>query len=66
MEATDAVKFPSEIISLDGHTIIFRYAKQSNPAVLDSIRETLANQKIQPKNELVFAKPRITWYNNII
>ncbi len=56
MEATDTMKFPSEIISLDGHTVIFRYAKQSNPAVLDSIRETLVNQKIQPKNEPIFCK----------
>lgn len=56
MEATDAMKFPSEIISLDGHTVIFRYAKRSNPAVMDSIRETLVNQKIQPQNKPFFCK----------
>ena len=48
MELTKLPPAPEEVLTIDGHTIILRFASKSNPGVLDSIQETLFNQKIAP------------------
>ena len=49
------VKNPSEeVLLLDGHTVILRYAEESAPKVLESIQDTLFNQKTTPTKSLIF------------
>ena len=56
MKAKEVKTFPKEVISLDGHTVILRYAEQPAPGVLDSIQKTLFNQKIAPTKGPNFCK----------
>ena len=49
------VKTPwQETFSLDGHTVILRYAEKSAPKILESIQNTLFNQKTTPTKSLIF------------
>ena len=49
------VKNPSEeVLLLDGHTVILRYAEKSAPKVLENIQDTLFNQKTTPTKSLIF------------
>ena len=45
---------PEEVISLDGHTVILRYAEKSAPKVLENIQDALFNQKITPTKSPIF------------
>ena len=57
MKATE-VKIPrQETILLDEHIIILRYADKSAPKVLESIQDTLFNQKITPIKSPIFCNP---------
>lgn len=48
MELIELPMKSEEVLTIDGNTIILRYADKPNPSVLDSIRETLFSQKIAP------------------
>lgn len=52
---TKEEKLPrQETILLDGHIVILRYAEESTPKVLESIQDTLFNQKITPTKSPIF------------
>lgn len=46
MKVKDTKTPYEEIISLGGYTVVFRYAEESRPDILENIRDTLFNQKI--------------------
>ena len=54
MKSNDIATSPQEILLLDGHTVILRYADKSVPKVLESIQNTLFNQKITPTKSPIF------------
>ena len=39
-----------EVIVIDGHKIILRYADKPQPKVMEGIQDILFNQNISPKN----------------
>ena len=54
MKSNDTATSPQEILLLDGHTVILRYADKSAPKVLESIQNTLFDQKITPTKSPIF------------
>ena len=54
MDLEKAETKTQETISLDGYTVILRYANTPAPGVLDSIQAVLFNQKIAPTKSPIF------------
>ena len=44
-----------EVVLIDGHKIILRYADRPQPKVMENIQDILFNQKISPKKGPKFA-----------
>ena len=54
MKSKEVNSSSEEVISLDGHTVILRYAETSVPKVLENIQDTLFNQKTTPTRSSIF------------
>ncbi|OUN08510.1 hypothetical protein [Flavonifractor sp. An91] len=44
MKPLETKQFPSEVITIDGCTVIMRYAEKPVPGVMDKVKDTLVNQ----------------------
>lgn len=49
MKPLEAKQFPSEVITIDGCTVIMRYAEKPVPGVMDKVKDTLVNQNFLDK-----------------
>ncbi len=49
MKLLETKQFPSEVITIDGCTVIMRYAEKPVPGVMDKVKDTLVNQNFLDK-----------------
>lgn len=49
MKPLETNQFPSEVITIDGCTVIMRYAEKPVPGVMDKVKDTLVNQNFLDK-----------------
>ena len=66
MKPLETKQFPSEVITIDGCTVIMRYAEKPVPGVMDKVKDTLVNQNFLDKNALFLAKMTKICYNNSV
>ena len=64
MKPLETKQFPSEVITIDGCTVIMRYAEKPVPGVMDKVKDTLVNQNFLDKNALFLVKTTKICYNN--
>lgn len=56
MKPMEVKQFPSEVVTIDGCTVILRYAEKPVPGALDAIRETLINQSFYAEKHSISCK----------
>ena len=44
MKPLETKQFPREVITIDGCTVIMRYAEKPAPGVMEKVKDTLVNQ----------------------
>ena len=49
MKPLETKQFPSEVITIDGCTVIVRYAEKPVPGVMEKVKGTLVNQNFLDK-----------------
>lgn len=49
MKPLETKQFPREVITIDGCTVIMRYAEKPVPGVMDKVKDTLVNQNFLDK-----------------
>ena len=56
MKPLETKQFPSEVITIDGCTVIMRYAEKPAPGVMEKVKDTLVNHNFLDKKPLCFVK----------
>ena len=56
MKPMEVKEFPSEVVTIDGCTVILRYAEKPVPGALDAMRETLINQNFSAEKHSISCK----------
>lgn len=56
MKPLETKQFPSEVITIDGCTVIMRYAEKPVPGVMDKVKGTLVNQNFLDKKYSISCK----------
>lgn len=56
MKLMEVKQFPSEVVTIDGCTVILRYAEKPVPGALDAMREILINQNFSAKKHSIYCK----------
>lgn len=49
MKPLETKQFPSEVITIDGCTVLMRYAEKPAPGVMEKVKDTLVNQNFLDK-----------------
>ena len=49
MKPLETKQFPSEVITIDGYTVLMRYAEKPAPGVMEKVKDTLVNQNFLDK-----------------
>ena len=66
MKPLETKQFPSEVITIDGCTVIMRYAEKPVPGVMDKVKDTLVNQNFLDKKYSISCKNDKKCYNNSV
>lgn len=53
MKPLETKQFPSEVITIDGCTVIVRYAEKPVPGVMEKVKGTLVNQNFLDKKRSI-------------
>lgn len=53
MKPLEASRFPREVITIDGCTVILRYAEKPAPGVMEKVKDTLVNQNFLDKKSSI-------------
>ena len=56
MKPLETKQFPSEVITIDGCTVIMRYAEKPAPGVMEKVKDTLVNQNFLDKKRSIFCE----------
>lgn len=56
MKPLETKQFPNEVITIDGCTVIMRYAEKPVPGVMDKVKGTLVNQNFLDKKYSISCK----------
>lgn len=56
MKPLETKQFPSEVITIDGCTVIVRYAEKPVHGVMDKVKDTLVNQNFLDKKRSIYCK----------
>lgn len=56
MKPLETKQFPSEVITIDGCTVIVRYAEKPVPGVMEKVKGTLVNQNFLDKKRSISCK----------
>ena len=56
MKPMEVKQFPSEVVTIDGCTVILRYAEKPVPGALDTMREILINQNFSAEKHSISCK----------
>lgn len=56
MKPMEVKQFPSEVVTIDGCTVILRYAEKPVPGALDAMRETLIYQNFYAEKHSISCK----------
>ena len=56
MKPLETKQFPREVITIDGCTVIMRYAEKPVPGVMDKVKDTLVNQNFLDKKYSISCK----------
>ena len=56
MKPLETKQFPREVITIDGCTVIMRYAEKPAPGVMEKVKDTIVNQNFLDKKPLFLVK----------
>lgn len=56
MKSLETKQFPREAITIDGCTVIMRYAEKPVPGVMEKVKDTLVNQNFLDKKSSISCK----------
>ncbi|WP_158098629.1 hypothetical protein [Flavonifractor sp. An112] len=56
MKPLETKQFPSEVITINGCTVIMRYAEKPVPGVMEKVKGTLVNQNFLDKKRSIYCK----------
>ena len=66
MKPLETKQFPNEVITIDGCTVIMRYAEKPVPGVMDKVKDTLVNQNFLDEKYSISCKKTKKCYNNSV